>query len=146
MKYSEFKRIMEDNGFEVNVDKNRTLVCDKYGNIFGWVSNAEPDLLETTWEHYRNLPKKLRRFVGQKCFELAFTDLKDREDEEKFKLKQRGISGKYLIWIPEMDRFTTGSSPFSNVEGEFTQSEIDDMPECYTHPAVWEKVKVRSDD
>ena len=69
-----------------------------------------------------------------------------KKEEEKFKLKQKGISGKYLIWIPELDRFTTGSSRFSNVEGIFTQSEIDDMPECYTHPAVWEKIKVERED
>ena len=147
MKYSEFKKLMNNKGFEVDVSKIRTIVYNREGDICGWVSNKEPEALDMTWAFYHDLPKKLRRFVGQKCFELAFTELKNREEEEeKFKLKQKGVSGKYLIWIPEIDRYTTGSSPFPNVEGVFTQSEIERMPECYTHPAVWEKIKVECED
>ena len=65
-----------------------------------------------------------------------------KKEEEKFKLKQKGVSGKYLIWLSELEEFTTGNPSYPNLKGIFTQSEIDDMPECYTHPAVWEKIKV----
>ena len=146
MKYSEFKRIMEDEGFLVEKLDFETNVRIYASNDLevAIVDKQYEGAIDLQWSEFFKLPIEKRKFIADKCMELAFTPIEDREEEEKFKLKQRGISGKYLIWIPEMDRFTTGSSPFSNVEGVFTQSEIDEMPECYTHPAVWEKVRVES--
>ena len=144
MKYSEFKKLMENKGFEVHFTISDVFVEHKYKTV-AIVSKEDIGLIDLNCTQYDNLPVETRKFIADNCMELTFTDLEDREEEEKYKLKQKGVSGKYLIWIPELDRFTTGSSPFSNVEGVFTQSEIDSMPECYTHPAVWEKIKVESD-
>ena len=147
MKYSEFRKLMEDKGFYVDNNIYDVLVYDKDELTVSSVSKTETLSLCTDYVHFKKLDEDLRRYIAQVTMELACTKLKDREEEEeKFKLKQKGVSGKYLIWIPELDKFTTGSSPFSNVEGIFTQSEIDDIPECYTHPAVWEKIKVESED
>ena len=142
MKYSEFRKFMEDEGFYV---EDYTVYIQVYTLTDSPVANVDKHfegVIDLDWSGYVDLTLEERQFIAQKCMELSFTPPKDREEEEKFKLKQKGISGKYLIWIPELDKFTTGSSPFSNVEGVFTQSEIDSMPECYTHPAVWEKIKV----
>ena len=147
MKYSEFRKLMEDKGFYVDNSIYDVLVYDKDELTVSSVSKTEILSLCTDYVYFKKLDEDLRRYIAQVTMELACTELKDREeDEEKFKLKQKGISGKYLIWIPEIDRYTTGSSPFPNVEGVFTQSEIERMPECYTHPAVWEKIKVERED
>lgn len=69
-----------------------------------------------------------------------------REEEKKYKLQQKGVANRYLIWIPEIDKFTTGNSQYVNVESVFTQEEIDNLPECYTHPAVWEQIEVECEE
>src|SRR5699024_9177923 len=93
------------------------------------VSKVKMGEISTDYPGFTNLDYISKLKLLYLLFKYTKTSVEDREEEEKFKLKQKGISGKYLIWIPELDTFTTGSSPFSNVEGVFTQSEIDDMPE-----------------
>ena len=80
--------------------------------------------------------------------EYLNTPVSERECEKKYKLQQKGVSKRYLIWIPEIDKFTTGIYPYKNenVKTVFTQSEIDEMPECYTHPAVWERIEVECEE
>ena len=146
MKYSEFKKLMENAGYKVRDNGLDIKVLMPDDSVVSYVGKDIIGVVDLDWLDYAELPIEARKFIANRCMELAFTNLEDREEEEKFKLKQKGISGKYLIWIPELDRYTTGSSPFSNVEGIFTQSEIDSMPECYTHPAVWEKIKVERED
>lgn len=137
---------MEDEGFYVEEYNNHIQVYTLTDSLVAFVDKVIEGVVDLDCSGYIDLSLEERQMIAQKCMELSFTPPKDREEEEKFKLKQKGISGKYLIWIPELDKFTTGSSPFSNVEGIFTQSEIDSMPECYTHPAVWEKIKVECED
>ena len=137
---------MENAGYKVRDNGLDITVLMSEDSVVSYVAKDTIGVVDLDWLDYAELPIEARKFIADNCMELTFTDLEDREEEEKFKLKQKGITGKYLIWIPELDKFTTGSSPFSNVEGVFTQSEIDDMPECYTHPAVWEKIKVESEE
>src|SRR5699024_8638884 len=79
-------------------------------------------------------------------FEYLMTPIEEREEEKKYKLKQKGVSNRYLLWIPEVDKFTTGNSQYVNVESVFTQSEIDELPEYYKHPAVWEQIEVECEE
>ena len=146
MKYSEFEKLMENAGYKVRDNGLDITVLMSEDSVVSYVAKDTIGVVDLDWLDYAELPTESRKFIADNCMELSFTDLGDREEDEKFKLKQKGISGKYLIWIPELDRFTTGSSPFSNVEGIFSQTEIDNMPECYTHPAVWEKIKVGRED
>ena len=80
--------------------------------------------------------------------EYLKTPVNEREEEKKYKLQQKGVAKRDLIWIPEIDKFTTGIYPYKNenVKTVFTQSEIDEMPGCYTHPAVWEQIEVERED
>lgn len=70
----------------------------------------------------------------------------NNEEEKKYQLRQIGVHDRYLIWVPELEFWTTGSSYHDDIKTVFTQSEIDNMPECYTHPAVWEQIEVESGD
>lgn len=76
--------------------------------------------------------------------EYLNTPVRKREEEKKYYLKQKGVAKKYLIYLNELSEYTTGVYPYENenVKTDFTQEEIDNMPECYTHPEVWEQILV----
>ena len=79
-------------------------------------------------------------------FKYLSTPPEEREEEKKYQLRQIGVHDRYLIWLSELEFWTTGSSYHDDIKTVFTQSEIDNMPECYTHPAVWEQVRVEEQD
>ena len=146
MKTNQFIKEIKSMGFDVKELHYNLAIYEGNEFTLAHVSKKEVGVLATDFPHFYRLEHDRKLRLLDLLIEYAKTPIEDRVEEEKFKLKQKGISGKYLIWIPELDKYTTGSSPFSNVEGVFTQSEIDDMPECYTHPAVWEKIKVECED
>ena len=146
MKTDQFIKEIKSMGLRVQRVEDYMCVLGILGFHVAKTSMKEFGLISTNNSEFIKLDYNTKLQLLDLLIEYAKTPIEDREDEEKFKLKQKGISGKYLIWIPELDKFTTGSSPFSNVEGIFTQSEIDDMPECYKHPAVWEKIKVEREE
>ena len=85
--------------------------------------------------------------------EYLNTPVSEREEEKKYYLKLKGFSNKeetYLCeddfwsyWILiDKDELTHGDE----FRFKFTQSEIDELPECYTHPAVWEQIEVESEE
>lgn len=81
-------------------------------------------------------------------FEYLMTPLEEREEEKKYKLQQKGVAKRYLIYLNELSEYTTGTYPYENenVKTVFTQEEIDNMPECYTHPVVWEQIEVECEE
>ena len=139
MKYSEFKRIMEDKGFKISENDNVIHIVKQYA-VVAKVSKTHIGAIDLNCFDYVILPIHTRQFIANNCMELAFTPIEDREEEERFKLKQKGMLEEYLMWIPASNQYVTSSKPFAKFM--FTQSEIDEMPEYYTHPAVWEKIKV----
>lgn len=81
-------------------------------------------------------------------FKYLMTPPEEREDEKKYYLKQKGVAKRDLIWLKELCEYTTGTYPYENenVKTVFTQEEIDNMPECYTHPVVWEQIEVECEE
>ena len=146
MKTNQFIKEIKSMGFDVKELHYNLAIYEGNEFTLAHVSKKEVGVLATDFPNFYRLEHDTKLLLLDLLNEYAKTPIEDRKEVEKFKLKQKGISGKYLIWIPELDKFTTGSSPFSNVEGIFTQSEIDDMPECYKHPAVWEKIKVEREE
>src|SRR5699024_5593187 len=140
MKTSELIKYFEDEGYkayskELDIDfLDRPLIGveDENGKI---IIIDTSDSIET---YFGDLRFTKQQEYYKVIFEYLMTPIEEREEEKKYKLKQKGVSNRYLLWIPEIDKFTTGNSKYVNVELVFTQSEIDEMPECYTHPAVWE--------
>lgn len=146
MKYSEFEKLMEDKG--LIVDKFLTTRLVLGGKRFGLVATINTEHPEVYGVYYtEGCPRKLRRFIAQKCQELAFTALEDREDEKLFYLKQRGMRKHYLKKNKANDEYIISSSEneWGNLQTKFTQEEIDQMDECYMHPAVWERVPVEEE-
>ena len=77
--------------------------------------------------------------------EYLNTPVSEREEEKKYYLRQIGVINRCLFYLPESNRYTTemkNSNFYIKSQNTFTQSEIDNMPECYKHPAVWEQIPV----
>lgn len=76
------------------------------------------------------------------------TPPEERKDEKKYYLRQIGIgSWSFLNFdINSQEYIVAGKKDDYTYKTQFTQSEIDNMPECYTHPAVWEQEEVESED
>src|SRR5699024_11158599 len=87
-----------------------------------------------------HLPFSKQQEYYKVIFEYLMTPIEEREEEKKYQLRQIGVHDRYLIWLSELEFWTTGSSYHDDIKTVFTQSEIDEMPECYTHPAVWERI------
>lgn len=96
----------------------------------------------TDYIAFDNLPFSKQQKYYKVIFEYLMTPLEEREEEKKYQLRQIGVHDRYLIWLSELEFWTTGSSYHDDIKTVFTQSEIDEMPEYYKHPAVWEQIEV----
>lgn len=146
MKYSEFEKLMEDKG--LSVDKIMNPIRVRGGKRFGVVATIDTEYPGVYGVYYeKDCPWKLHNFIAQKSHELAFTDLESREEEQLFYLKQRGVPSRYLQ-KNQFGNFTTDIDIENGAffKTKFTQKEIDQMPECYTHLAVWKKVPVKEEE
>jgi len=76
--------------------------------------------------------------------EYLNTPVRKREEEKKYYLRQIGIgSWSFLNFnINSQEYIVAGKKDDYTYKTQFTQSEIDELPECYTHPAVWEQILV----
>ena len=77
--------------------------------------------------------------------EYLNTPVSEREEEKKYYLKQIGIENNhsFLNYDSSICEYSTyDKREFGVYKTQFTQSEIDNLPECYKHPAVWEQILV----
>ena len=148
MKYSEFEELMENAGYKVHDNGLEITVRMSDDSVVSYVEKDTIGVVDLDWLDYAELPVKTRKFIADKCMELSFTPSKDREDEGKYYLRQMGIgSWSFLNFnVNSQEYAVAGKKDDYTYKTQFTQSEIDDMPECYTHPAVWEKIKVERED
>ena len=149
MKTSEFIKYFEDKGYKIMFDD----YCDK--SVLFINENHEVllcvlkgDRIDTDYCAFNDLDQSKKQKYYQVIFEYLMTPPEEREEEKKYKLQQKGVSKKYLIWLNELSEYTTGIYPYKNenVKTVFTQEEIDNMPECYKHPAVWEQIEVECEE
>lgn len=84
--------------------------------------------------------------------EYLNTPVNEREEEKRYYLKIKFSSEKetylcaYDFWsdwkLIDKDELKHGDEFYF----KFTQKQIDEMPGCYTHPAVWEQIEVESEE
>ena len=77
--------------------------------------------------------------------EYLNTPVSEREEEKKYYLRQIGINeyDNFLnLEYETQSYYVSSNEEFFDYKTKFTQSEIDELPECYTHPAVWEQIEV----
>ena len=80
MKYSEFKRIMEDAGFFVGEFNTYIHVYTLTDSPIASVDKICEGAIDLIWNDYFELPVEKRKFIAEKCMELTFTPIEDRED------------------------------------------------------------------
>ena len=145
MKYSEFKKLMESKGLEISLSESKDWWYVKSGPfVIAQVYLKHTEVFDTNSRAITTLDRTTRRFVAQKCMELAFTDLEDREEEEKYYYRLKGIAGSknFLIKFKNIDVSVIG--PYADAVSEqitFTDAEFEALADdIKSHN--WEKIKV----
>ena len=149
MRTSEFIKYFEDEGYKTMFDD----YCDK-GVLFINENHelllcvSEGDRIDTDYCAFNDLDSSKKQEYYKVIFDYLMTLIEEREEEKKYYLKQIGIgNNSFLNYDSSIRGYSTyDKREFGTYQTQFTQSEIDNMPECYTHPAVWEKIKVESED
>lgn len=144
MKTSEFIKFFEDEGYIVYKGDVIISVDDKSRNELFDIS--EKNSVATDYIAFDNLPFEIQQKYYKVIFEYLMTLPEEREEEKKFYLRQKGINeyDNFLSLEYETQSYYVSSNEeFYDYKTKFTQSEINEMPECYTHPAVWEQVPVK---
>ena len=145
MKYSEFNKLMEDAGFFTEDFKDSVYVYTLEDRTVAVVFRKYEGLIDLSWDSYTELPVKTRKFIADKCMELSFTPPKDREEEEKYYYRLKGI-GHYLRYDLGLNKSYLGDYPDSSIfKTQFTDAEFAALPDdIKSHN--WEKIKVESED
>ena len=150
MKTSEFIKFFEDEGYIVYKGDVIISVDDKSRNELFDIS--EKNSVATDYIAFDNLPFSKQQEYYKVIFEYLMTPPEEREEEKRYYLKISFSSEEetylcaYDFWsdwiLIEKDSFTHGDEFYF----KFTQKQIDEMPECYKHPAVWEQIEVTDND
>lgn len=150
MKTSEFIKYFEDKGHRVFRNDSFLSVVDEKDFIFIDIRhgiNLDVDYSST------DLTFSERQEYYKVIFEYLMTPLEEREDEKRYYLKLKGFSNEeetylcaYDFWsdwiLIDKDELKHGDEFYF----KFTQEEIDNMPERYRHPAVWEQIEVECEE
>ena len=149
MKTSEFIKFFEDEGYIVYKGDMIISVDDKSRNELFDISGKNS--VATDYIAFDNLPFEMQQKYYKVIFEYLMTPPEEREEEKRYYLKISFSSEKesylcaYDFWsdwiLIDKDELKHGDEFYF----KFTQKQIDEMPECYTHPAVWEQVEVEND-
>ena len=146
MKTSEFFKYFEDKGYRVYKSKTIITVEDENGNDIFHIS--ETNSIATDYVAFDNLPFEKQQEYYKVIFEYLMTPPEEREEEKRYYLKISFSSEEetylcaYDFWsdwkLIDKDELKHGDEFYF----KFTQKQIDEIPGCYTHPAVWEQVLV----
>lgn len=144
MKTSEFIKYFRDEGYRIFRNDFYLSVVDEKDFIF---IDIKFDMDITVYFSETDLTFSEQQEYYKVIFEYLMTPSEEREEEKKYYLKQKGMEDNhaFLNYNRFDDRyFTKNKKEHGQYITQFTQKEIDEMPECYTHPAVWEQIEVES--
>ena len=147
MKTDQFIKEIKSMGLRVQRVEDYMCVLGILGFHVAKTSMKEFGLISTNNSEFIKLDYNTKLQLLDLLIEYAKTPIEDRE-EEKYYLRQIGIgSWSFLNFNINLQEYgIAGKRDDYTYKTKFTQSEIDEMPECYTHPAVWEKIKVECED
>ena len=149
MKTSEFIKEMHSLGYETTNLERSIIVNDDNGFFLVDVSKEEFGVFSTDFPGFSVLDNYDRLQLLDSLVMYAKTPVEEREEEKKFYLRQIGIENNhsFLNYDSSICEYSTyDKREFGVYKTQFTQSEIDNLPECYKHPAVWEQVPVKERD
>ena len=145
MKYSEFKKLMEDMGFFTEDFKDCVYVHTLNYLPVAVVFRKYEGLIDLSWDSYIELPVETRKFIADKCMELSFTPPKDREEEEKYYYRLKGFGEEGYLNQEVADIYLSDSSQIIDCQTQFTDKEFAALPDdIKSHN--WEKIKVEREE
>lgn len=140
MKYSEFKKLIKDMGLKTIENKYHIEIDDVDDSIMAIVSKAVVGKMDTYHAVFEYLNENDREYILKTCVDLSLTPLEDREDEEKYYYKLKGLG--YLNYSTKhKNHFISGKENSSLFKTHFTDAEFASLPDdIKSHN--WEKIKV----
>ena len=150
MKTSELIKYFEDEGYKTMFDD----YCDKSVLFINenhelLLCVSEGDRIDTDYCAFNDLDSSKKQEYYKVIFEYLMTPPEEREEEKKYYLKQMGIddSQAFLNYDVNYKEYSVQNSrDIYKYKTQFTQEEIDKLPEYFKHPAVWEQIEVESED
>lgn len=151
MKYKEFEKLMRDVGFDV-IDGRYNIKLFNESLLVATISKERTKTLNTNCVDIMWLSEELRDYVAKRCVELAFTELEDRKEEEKYYYALKGFETSDYEYNAYLKYDTESSAPFisNNVrkyytyKSQFTDREFEAFSDdIKSHN--WEKIKVESE-
>ena len=140
MKTSEFIKKLDEH-------KGKFLIENIFSDDELYLTSIKTNQFNITF-YYDEEPNGILDIIA----EYLNTPAEEREEEKKYYLKIKFSSEKetylcaYDFWsdwkLIDKDELKHGDEFYF----KFTQKQIDEMPGCYTHPAVWEQIEVESEE
>ena len=148
LKTNQFIKEIKSMGFHAKDFEKSILIVDSNDFFVAKVSKVSVGEISTDYPGFTNLEYSIKLNFLDFLFNYATMPIEDREEEEKYYLRQIGIgSWSFLNFNINLQEYiVAGKKDDYTYKTQFTQSEIDEMPECYTHPAVWEKINVEREE
>ena len=149
MKTKQLIKEVKSMGFDVVESHYLLEILDDNETLIGAVSKEEFAGLVTNYLGFYRLDYNSKIRLLNLLSKYAKTPIEDREEEEKYYLRHKGLrngNNTLNLQINSQKYHISDEFEHPDYKTQFTQSEIEDMPECYTHPAVWEKIKVERED
>lgn len=151
MKTSEFIKYFQSEFCYVKEYYNGIFVTD-IDNLDLFYLDRNKNSFNTIKFGFESLDFSKQQEYYKVIFEYLMTPPEEREEEKRYYLKIKGFSNEeetylcaYDFWsdwiLIDKDELKHGDEFYF----KFTQEEIDNLPECYTHPAVWEQIEVESE-
>ena len=145
LKTNQFIKEIKSMGFDVKELHYNLEIYEGNEFTLAHVSKKEVGVLATDFPNFYSLEHDRKLRLLDLLIEYAKTPIEDRKEEEKYYLRHKGLrngNNTLNLQINSQKYHISDEFEHPDYKNQFTQSEIDDMPECYKHPAVWEKIKV----
>ena len=132
MKYSEFKREVEKMGFTHNT-RCAEIVVKVHGRTVMGVSTNREYIVDSEWDEFQSLHKKIQGELFDLAYQLAKTPLAEREEEKKYYLR---LATKIDVYedrrylnmdIPNEKYTLSENKDDAYYKASFTESEIAEM-------------------
>ena len=141
MKYSEFEREVEREGFNVDGKSGTVYVDSTTGTVMS-ISTDDLFMFDCDWSAFVHLNRDVQEKLFDLAYQLAKTPLAEREEEKKYRVKFPNIkqSGLPIILTKvnwDGSGYTTTDCPCESYiekhleQYTFTEQEIKDIDERY---------------
>ena len=128
MKYSEFKREVEKLGFTHNT-RCAEIVVKVHGRTVMGVSTNREYIVDSEWDDFQSLHKKIQGELFDLAYQLAKTPLAEREEEKLYRVKFPNIKRSGLPII--LTKVNWDGSGYTTMDWP-CESYIEKHPEQFT--------------